>query len=56
MRLYAPQCRFECEQGWEDNYCGESDEKGFYICTRKIGHKGNHVACGTIEHEVKIWR
>ncbi len=57
FRLYVPECRFECQRGEYETYkfCGEFTKDKFYVCTRKTGHKGNHVACGTIEHEVKIW-
>ncbi len=58
FRLHVPECRFECDRAEDDrnNFCGEQDEKKFFVCTRKIGHKGNHVACGTEEHDLKIWR
>ncbi len=26
------------------------------VCTRKAGHDGDHVACATTEHRVKVWR
>lgn len=35
---------------------GDCPEKfSNYRCTRGDGHKGHHVACGTISHRVKAW-
>lgn len=43
-------CYF-CKEGKEtDNYCEEKVKYG-YVCTRVKGHKGDHVACGTIDHD-----
>ncbi len=25
------------------------------ICTRKVGHKGKHVACGSTRHRIAVW-
>jgi len=57
MRLHVPECLYECERTFKESYefCGEKDDKGFFGCTRKIGHKGNHVACGTVDHDLKVW-
>ena len=26
-----------------------------YECTRPVGHVGEHVACATNEHRIKVW-
>lgn len=58
LRLHVPECLYECNFASDDtnNFCAASDDKGFFVCTRKIGHKGNHVACGCEDHDIKIWR
>ncbi len=55
LRMYVPECRFECENNTDENYCGAQGNKGYYTCTRIKGHKGNHVACGTEDHELYVW-
>lgn len=27
-----------------------------YMCTRKKGHKGKHMACGSLTHKIRIWK
>ncbi len=58
LRLYVPECRFECDKADDQtlNFCGAVDDKRAYVCTMTKNHIGNHVACGTEEHEIKIWR
>ncbi len=53
--------KYECEcrqSGWTS--CGALYIRGCastgVMCTRKIGHKGKHVACGTSEHRIEVWR
>ncbi len=36
--------------------CAITDSMFPLICTRKAGHTGDHVACGTTEHRLKVWR
>jgi len=33
-------------------YCQAKRE---FTCTRRKGHKGPHIACGTDEHNYEIW-
>lgn len=35
--------------------CGEVHNFG-YACTRKIGHEGNHIACGLVKHNYAVWK
>lgn len=37
--------------------CGSttSDEDRTFYCTLKQGHDGEHIACGTFDHDVKRW-
>ncbi len=57
LRLHVPECKYECEKIIEESrdYCNAEGKKGFFGCTRKVGHKGKHVACGTVEHEFFVW-
>lgn len=38
-----------------DDYCGIGNKDGL-TCTRTIGHKGKHIACGSITHKIAIWK
>ena len=35
---------------------GSSIIKSNFICTRKIKHKGYHIACGNSKHALFIWK
>lgn len=36
--------------------CRCIDPKEGYLCTRKRGHKGKHVACGIDTCNIKAWK
>lgn len=47
-----PKCNYECKILRD---CGARNDHGF-TCTRKPGHEGDHVACGTFsEHDLAVW-
>lgn len=29
---------------------------GSFVCTRPIGHSGNHIACGLERHKIHEWQ
>jgi len=57
-------------EGYVCKYCGHTKDKDsvccgksykgkihpHFCCTRELGHTGNHVACGEIDHEFLIWK
>ncbi len=45
-----------CEHVGIKACCALSEERFTVICTRKVGHEGDHVACGTNKHRVRVWR
>ncbi len=48
-------CKYCCESN--GRYCGAvKDLKTPYGCTRKVGHKGTHVACGVGNHKIIQWK
>ncbi len=49
-----PPCKNECyiNEHEPEGQCAE-EHKG-YVCSRKRGHKGQHVACGS-EHAYLVW-
>ena len=47
-----PKCNLECKTL---RNCGALNNHGF-VCTRRPGHEGDHVACGTFsEHDLCVW-
>lgn len=34
--------------------CGERGES--FCCTRPRGHRGNHISCGTMSHNLEVWK
>ena len=51
----------EKEGEWECNFCKSTEGArcgrwNTYFCTRKLGHKGDHVACGAGEDEHCVYR
>lgn len=51
-RLTAQDCQDECKLPF-DAHCHARDSGWF--CTRKRGHDGRHVACGTHDHAFHVW-
>ncbi len=49
----ANKCKNECERD-SGSICLNQSDKG-YGCTRLYGHTGQHVACGTSEHDLYVW-
>lgn len=37
------------------NICYAVDPEQVYVCTRKKGHKGSHIACSGMTHNMKSW-
>lgn len=37
------------------DYCNKPSPDGVYVCTRKIGHSGNHISCSGSDHNLRIW-
>ena len=35
--------------------CYTVDPDGVYVCTRRRGHSGDHVACSGSQHRLKTW-
>jgi len=53
MKPFYPKtekCPF-CDQ----DSCRDLEPKDGYICTRKVGHEGEHVACATLMHQFSTW-
>lgn len=48
------ECKY-CTKDWA-KVCKERHPKTNYGCTREEGHKGPHVACGTMSHSIKRWK
>lgn len=46
-----PKCNYECCSLLD---CRAKNKDGF-TCTRNLGHEGDHVACGSAEHDLRIW-
>lgn len=46
-------CPYCHETGHLDPVCYQ-DFDGTYVCTRKPGHDGPHVACGD-DHQIETW-
>ena len=39
------------------NICYKRSPNDVFVCTRKIGHEGNHIACdGGSKHNLSIWK
>ena len=38
-----------------EDFCNKPDPQGYYVCTLKTGHKGDHVACSGGNHDMKSW-
>lgn len=36
--------------------CYARDPKDVYVCTRSVGHSGNHVACSGENHNLSVWK
>ena len=49
-------CNF-CK-GPDEESCKEMDGETGYGCTRKLGHRGDHIACGAEEddHYIHRWK
>jgi hypothetical protein len=45
-------CKFCSGSG---DCCPEVNPVKHYRCTRSVGHKGKHVACGCERHQYMIW-
>ena len=39
----------------DGSHCGVPDPRNIYVCTRKKGHSGHHVACSGNRHNLKSW-
>ena len=39
----------------DGSHCGTPDPRGVYVCTRKHGHAGPHIACSGSQHNLKTW-
>lgn len=39
----------------DNEYCNKSSPDGVYVCTRKVGHTGNHISCSGSDHNMRIW-
>lgn len=39
----------------DGSHCGTPDPRGIYVCTRKKGHDGPHIACSGSNHNLKSW-
>lgn len=51
----AYDCEF-CGENQGDIYgCGAIHPATKGLCTRTKGHAGEHVACGTTDHDLKRW-
>jgi hypothetical protein len=41
------------------DFCGarywNNNSEEFYVCTRKPNHKGSHIACSLLCHNLKTW-
>ena len=51
-RALRQSCRFCREDGEE---CCPVVNRDGYRCTRAMGHKGRHVACGARRHRIAEW-
>lgn len=47
-------CQY-CTSSADDCDAKTSEPGQHYVCTREAGHKGDHVACGTFQHNAKRW-
>lgn len=49
-------CFCEHEEIEQGKYgCTASSING-KVCTRELGHKGLHIACGIIKHKIESWK
>ena len=39
----------------DGSHCGVPDPRNIYVCTRKKGHSGPHIACSGSNHNLKSW-
>ena len=44
----------KCRACTDKETCADVSKDGLY-CTRERGHKGNHVACGDVNHHMATW-
>ena len=38
-----------------EQMCYQVDPQNVYVCTRKKGHSGPHIACSGSTHDMKTW-
>ncbi len=60
LQVYVFKYECGCQKTGLTNWCGAllilNHKAQGVACTLPKGHRGKHVACGTSEHRLRVWK